>query len=57
MASTGYAMLSGYHPMNDPMRRQSRGSRFGFKSMLLFCLVVLTVGGFALAKLATFLRG
>lgn len=57
MESTGYAMLSGYSPMNDPLRRQRSNSRVGFKSLLLFCLVVVTIGGFALVKLGSLLRG
>ena len=55
-STTGYSVLSGYHPMNDPMRRQPR-SRFGFKTLVLACVMVLAFGGLALVKLAPLLRG
>ena len=56
-SSTGCSVLSGYHPMNDPsLRRQSR-SRIGFKTLLVFCVVVLALGVFALVKLSPLLRG
>lgn len=56
-SSTGYSVLSGYHPMNDPMRRREPRSRIGFKTVLFFCAVVLTLGAFAIVKLAPLLRG
>jgi hypothetical protein len=56
-SSTGYSVLSGYHPMNDPLRRRKPRSRIGFKTVLFFCVVVLTLGVFALVKLAPLLRG
>lgn len=55
-STTGYSVLSGYHPMNDPMRTRHKRARFGFKTMLAFCGLVLAVGGFALVKLAPLLR-
>lgn len=60
MASTGYSVLSGYHPIDEPMRAQVAPrprSRFGFKTLLLACVVVLALGAYALAKLAPLLRG
>ncbi len=55
-SSTGFSVLSGYHPKNDPFRRsQSRRGR-GFKSLLLFCAVVLALGVFALVELSPLLR-
>ena len=57
MSTTTYATLSGYHPMNDPLRGRHAASRFGFKSVLLFCAVVLALGVFALIKIAPLLRG
>ncbi|MBC8055915.1 MAG: hypothetical protein H7Y61_05005 [Rhizobiales bacterium] len=56
-STTGYSVLSGYHPMNDPARkpRYSR-SRFGFKTMVAFCVVMIALGGVALVKLAPLLR-
>jgi len=55
-SSTGYSVLSGYHPINDPARRSQPRSRIGFKTMLAFCLVLLALGAFALTKLAPLLR-
>jgi hypothetical protein len=56
-SSTGYSVLSGYHPMNDPVRRPQPRSRIGFKTLVVFCAVVLALGAFALVKLAPMLRG
>lgn len=56
-SSTGYSVLSGYHPMNDPLRRRKPRNRIGFKSLLFFCAIVLTLGVLALVKLAPLLRG
>jgi hypothetical protein len=56
-STTGYSVLSGYHPMNDPMRSSRSRSRFGFKALLLFCAAVLALGVVALVKLAPLLRG
>ena len=56
-ASTGYSVLSGYHPMNDPLRARQQPSGVGFKTVLLFCVFVLVLGAFALVKLAPVLRG
>lgn len=56
-STTGYSVLSGYHPMNDPMRRARPKSRFGFKTLLVFCIVVLALGAVAIVKLAPLLRG
>ena len=39
------------------MRRRKPRSRIGFKTVLFFCAVVLTLGVFALVKLAPLLRG
>lgn len=57
MSTTGYSVLSGYHPMNDPVRSQRPKSRIGFKTLLVFCAVVLALGVYALVKLAPLLRG
>lgn len=54
--STGYSVLSGYHPMNDPLRARRAQPRFGFKSLILFCAVILALGVFCLIKLAPLLR-
>jgi len=56
-STTGYSVLSGYHPMNDPMRQRQARSRFGFKTLVFACVTVLALGGFALVKLAPLLRG
>lgn len=50
-------MLSGYHPMKEPTHPGRAHSRFGFKALLASCVVVLALGVFALAKLASLLRG
>ena len=60
MASTGYSVLSGYHPIDEPLRRLRAPrprSRFGFKTLLVSCLVILALGAYALAELAPLLRG
>ena len=57
MASTGYSVLSGYAPLNDPMRKEHPRGRFGFKTMLVFCVVLLALGACAIAKLVPLLRG
>ena len=56
-SSLGYSVLSGYHPMNDPLRAQRTRSRFGIKTVVAFCVVLVAVGAFALVKLAPLLRG
>ena len=56
-SSTGYSVLSGYHPMNDPGRRQASRSHFGFKTLVASCVMLLALGGYALVKLAPLLRG
>ena len=57
MVSTGYSALSGYLPMNDPLRTRRSRSRFGFKTLLVFCVAILASGAFALIKLAPVLHG
>ena len=56
MHSTTHAGLSGFHPMNDPMRRRRSNGRFGFKSLLAFCAVVLALGVVCLMKVAPLLH-
>lgn len=56
-STTGYSVLSGYHPMNQPMSSRRAPSRFGFKTLLASCVAVLALGAFALIKLAPLLRG
>ena len=58
MHSTSYATLSGYHSNFDTARRHTaaRSSRSGLIGVLVFALVVLAVGGWALVKLAPMLR-
>ena len=55
-STTGHSMLSGYHPMNDPAGPPRSRSRFGFKSMLAFCAVILALGVIALMQIAPLLR-
>lgn len=59
MASTGYSVLSGYHPIDEPLRplcAQRSSGRFGFKTLLVSCLAILALGACALAELAPLLR-
>lgn len=56
-SNTGYSVLSGYHPMNDPSRQLQSRSGAGFKTLLAFCAVVLAIGVFVLLKLPPMLRG
>lgn len=56
MPSTGHSVLSGYHPMNEPLQRQPARSRFSFKTLLLCCVAVLALGAVALFKLGPLLR-
>lgn len=55
-STTGYSVLSGYHPLNDTARRRVSHSRFGLLSILVFCAIVLGAGVFAIVKLAPFLH-
>jgi hypothetical protein len=54
--STGYSGLSGYHSAHDLRRTSHRRSRFGFKSLIAFCGVILALGVWALITLAPLLR-
>ena len=56
MHSTGYATLSGYHSNFDTSRRTVRRPRSGLIGMLVFALVVIAVGGWAIVKFAPMLR-
>jgi hypothetical protein len=55
--TTGCSLLSGYHPMHDPTHHVKPRGRFGFKSLLAFCAVLLALGGWSIASLASLLRG
>lgn len=60
-ASTGFApstlvTLAGYHPAMDPLRRQRRPARFGWARVLLFTVLLLAVGGWALYRFAPLLK-
>lgn len=57
MHSTGYATLSGYHSNFDATRRTpARRSRSGLIAMLMFALVVIALGAWAILKFAPMLR-
>lgn len=56
MPSTNYATLSGYHSSLDAPRRARRTSRFGLASVLVFALIVVAAGGWAIVKFAPLLR-
>ena len=54
--TTGCSLLSGYHPMHDPTHCVKPRGRFGLKTMLAFCVLLLALGGWAIASLASLLR-
>ena len=57
MHSTGYATLSGYHSNFDTARRPtSRSSHSGLIGVLVFALIVIGVGGWAIVTFAPMLR-
>jgi hypothetical protein len=57
MPSTGYATLSGYHSALDARRtRRHRGSRAGIAAVLVFALLAIVAGGWAIVKFAPLLR-
>jgi hypothetical protein len=58
MHSTGYATLSGYHSNLDitPRRAPARRSHFGLIGVLVFALIVIAVGGWAIVTFAPLLR-
>jgi hypothetical protein len=58
-STTGHSLLSGYQSTYEPARPARptrRASRFGFKTILVFCVVLLALGLLALMKLAPLLR-
>jgi len=57
MHSTGYAALSGYHSNFDARPRTPRRSgHSGLIAVLVFALIVIAVGGWAIVKFAPLLR-
>ena len=57
MHSTGCATLSGYHSNFDATRRTpARRSHAGLIGMLVFALVVVALGAWAIVKFAPLLR-
>jgi hypothetical protein len=57
MHSTGYATLSGYHSNFDTGRRATaRSSHSGLIGVLVFALIVIAVGGWAIVTFAPMLR-
>ena len=56
-STSTHATLSGYHPLNDPLRARHAAPRFGFKSLVTVCVALLVLGAYALAHLASLLRG
>jgi hypothetical protein len=57
MHSTGYATLSGYHSTSSATRRTpARRSHSGLIGTLVFALVVIALGGWAILKLAPMLH-
>ena len=57
MHSTGYASLSGYQSNFDARARTSqRGSYSGVIVVLLFVVIAVAIGGWAIVKFAPMLR-
>lgn len=57
MHSTGYATLSGYHSNFDSARRApARRGHSGLIGMLVFALVIIALGAWAILKFAPMLR-
>ena len=56
-STSTHATLSGYHPLNDPLRARHAAPRVGFKSLLAVCGVLLALGAYALSRLAPLLHG
>jgi len=55
--TTGYATLSGYQSNFDATRRApARRSYAGLVSVLVFALIVVAIGGWAIVKFAPMLR-
>lgn len=54
--TTGCSLMSGYHPMHDPTHRAKPRGRFGLKTMLAFCVLLLAFGGWSIASLASLVR-
>ena len=60
-ASTGFASStlvtrSGFHPSVDPSRRKRRPARSGFVGVLVFIVLLLAAGGWALQRFAPLLK-
>ena len=58
--STGYSVLSGYHlpsDLNARAARRRKGAGFGFKSIVITCVVLLGLSGFAIYEATKYLRG
>ena len=57
MHSTGYATLSGYHSNFDIRPRvPARSSHSGLIGVLVFALIVIAAGGWAIVQFAPMLR-
>ncbi len=57
MHSTGYSVLSGYHALNAPIpHRRAAQSRYGFKTWVVFAVVMLIVCAYAMMQLAPVFR-
>ena len=57
MHSTGYAPLSGYHSNFDNRpRTPRRSSHSGLIGVLMFALIVIAIGAWAIIKFAPMLR-
>jgi len=55
-STSGHSLHSGYHSLGEPRRARRSSGRLGFKSLIVFCAVVLTLGVWTLVKLAPLLR-
>ena len=57
MPSTGYAMLSGYHGLEEAHRVRRSRTRVGVKSLLVFVVAIVGLAIFAMLKLVAMRHG
>jgi len=56
MHSTGYAALSGYHSFEARPRAPRRSGHSGLVAVLVFALIIIAIGGWAILKFGPMLR-
>ena len=50
--STGYSALSGYHTQTLAPLRSRPASRFGTKSLIAVCVIIVALGAYVLHRVA-----